>query len=182
VGAVIWARPDEQAKHPCFVLAPQHAKELPITNDDYQATEDLETIKAMCDEVAGRYRIDMDRIYTTGQSMGFMCSVELMYRYPDYFGGALLVAGHWDVARFATLGDKNVWVFESEFDGMGFPSATSAAARIEAGGTPIGRYTWVGSAPIEELNSLIRAAAQDGHNFRLTVFPTGLGPSQGPLG
>ena len=170
IGATVWARPEEQAKHPCFILAPQHAKDLPITNDDYEATDDLETIKALCDEMKKRFSIDPKRIYVTGQSMGFMSSLELMIRYPDYFAAGLVPAGHWDIQRTSNLWNKNVWMFISEEDRGGVRMFALPDAIRDLGGQ-IGEYTWSADQSIETLSGLVKDAKNDGKNFRLTVFP-----------
>ena len=170
IGATIWACPENQAKHPCFIVAPQHAKELPITNDDYEATEDLETIKTICDELQKHFNIDPKRIYVTGQSMGFMSSLELMIRYPGYFAAGLVPAGHWDIQRTAKLWDKNVWMFISAEDRGGVRMFALPDA-IRAIGGYLGEYTWSADQSIEALCEQVEEAKKDGNSFRLTVFP-----------
>lgn len=169
IGATIWATPEEQAKHPCFILAPQHAKELPITNDDYEATEDLETIKALCDELTERYSIDRDRIYTTGQSMGFMTSLELMIRYPDYFAAGLVPAGHWDLERTVKLWPLNLWMFLSDEDKGGVRMLVLPEMAEKLGGK-IGFYQWSADQPISRLSELVEEVEDDGTTFHLTEF------------
>lgn len=39
-GAIVWATPEEQAKHEAFVLAPQYSKK--VVEDDGSMTPDLE--------------------------------------------------------------------------------------------------------------------------------------------
>lgn len=170
IGATCWALPEEQAKHPCFVVAPQHAKEFPITNDDYEATDDLETIKRLLDDLQRRFSIDPDRIYVTGQSMGFMSTCELFSRYPDYFAAAIPVAGHWDVDKVADLWAKNVWMFLSGEDRGGLRMGALPEAAAARGGR-IGWHEWDADQPVGRLCELLEQAKHDGDTFRITLFP-----------
>ena len=169
MGATVWAMPENQAEHPCFVLAPQHRKEYAITNDDYEATGELDTIKRLCDHILSEYSIDRSRVYTTGQSMGFMCSVELTARYPDYFAACLAVAGHWDRPRTAQLCDKNVWMFISEEDSKG-TAMFVLPEMLKNMGKSMGVYRWSADQSLDELSALVREAASDGEHYRLTIF------------
>ncbi len=169
MGATVWAMPENQREHACFVLAPQHRREYAITNDDYEATGELETIKALCDEIVSSYSVDKRRIYITGQSMGFMCSVELMVRYPDYFAACLAVAGHWDRARTAQLWDKNLWMFISEEDTKGVQMFV-LPEMLKGMGKSMGVYRWSADRSLDELSALVKQASGDGENFRLSIF------------
>jgi predicted peptidase len=91
IGAVIWATPSEQAKHESFVLVPQYPNK--IVDDHSEATQDLDATAALIKALVSQYNIDKNRLYTTGQSMGCMASIEMLIRYPDMFAAALLVAG-----------------------------------------------------------------------------------------
>jgi predicted peptidase len=68
LGAVVWASPEEQAKHPCFVLAPQY--EEIIVDDTSTASSALDTTIHLVEALAAQYSVDRDRLYTTGQSGG----------------------------------------------------------------------------------------------------------------
>lgn len=170
IGATVWTRPEEQRLRPCFVVAPQHAKELPITNDDYWATDDLETIKRLCDSLQTRFSIDADRVYGTGQSMGFMSVCELMCRYPDYLAAALLPAGHWDVERVARLWDKNVWMFISDEDRGATKMYALPDAAADLGGC-IAIRDFDADQPIERFDEEAPYLLDDGGTFHITRFP-----------
>ena len=83
LGAVIWATPSEQAKHECFVLAPQY--NTVMVNDQSEASNDLDIVVNLIADLESRYTIDKNRLYTTGQSMGCMSSIALNIKYPDLF-------------------------------------------------------------------------------------------------
>ena len=77
-GAVVWATPSEQAKHESFVLAPQYAHG--IVNDRFEATQEVDVTVDLVRALEGQYSIDGNRLYTTGQSMGCMASIEMLDR------------------------------------------------------------------------------------------------------
>ncbi len=170
IGATIFASPEEQKKHPCIIVAPQHEKELPIANDKYWCFDDIHTYKRLLDDIQTRYSVDPDRIYTTGQSMGFMVSLQLMIEYPDYFAAGLVPAGHWDIGRTATLWNQNLWMFVSEPDKGGVRMLALPEA-VEKIGGHMGMYTWDADQPTSEISKLIESVENDGNTFHLTYFP-----------
>lgn len=170
-GAISFASPEWQTEHPCFVLAPQIDRKVHLTNDGFQASEELFTIKALLDDVVERYHVDKKRIYTTGQSMGCMASCELNIRYPDYFAASLLVAGQWSPERMAEkcTGCK-FWVLVSEHDAKAFPGMNAVTDALEGTGVTIGRYWWDAKESAEQLSEYAREAMKDDVQVRYTVF------------
>ena len=81
LGAVSFASPSDQAKHESFVLAPQYEKAT--VNDNNETTNYLDTTVNLIKEIEGKYNIDANRLYTTGQSMGGISSIALNIKYPD---------------------------------------------------------------------------------------------------
>ena len=171
LGGVIWATPSEQAKHECFVLAPQYSSA--IVNDFSEATRDLDGTVALVRALAGQYSIDDNRVYTTGQSMGCMASIEMLIRYPDLFAAALLIAGQWDATKMSVLTKTKMWVIVSEGDRKAFPGMNASMAALEAAGAKISRATWNGQASAEELALAVRAMIAEGNNIKYTVLARG---------
>jgi predicted peptidase len=169
LGAVVWSRPEEQAEHECFVLAPQVAGPT-ITNDDFEATEELEVIKKLLDHIVDRYSIDKKRIYATGQSMGCMSICELNIRYPDLFAASLLVAGQWNPETMVKCINKNLWIVVSEGDEKAFPINNQVTENMEKAGAKIGRYCWDAKKSPEELDVEVEKALKDDCHIRYTVF------------
>ncbi len=139
IGATTWAEPAWQEKHPCYVLAVQVPDNIQLTNDDYQASPELETIKELLDTVVSANQVDTKRIYTTGQSQGCMASCELNVRYPGYFAGTLLVAGYWEVAKMVQLTDAKLFFGLNEGDLKGYPSMNAITDGLEQNGVSMGR-------------------------------------------
>ncbi len=171
LGAVIWATPAEQAKHECFVLAPQYSKG--IVNDESEATRDLDATVDLVNALVSQTNIDKSRLYTTGQSMGCMASIEMLIKYPDLFAAALLVAGQWDATRMSVLTQANMWVVVSEGDRKAFPGMNAGMAALEAAGAKISRATWNGRASAEEFASNVRSMIAEGNNIKYTVLAKG---------
>ena len=63
-GAIAWASPDFQAKHPCFVLAPQY-DEI-IVDDTSTASNYLDAPINLIKQLQTTLPIDSKRLYTTG--------------------------------------------------------------------------------------------------------------------
>ena len=172
-GAVSFAAPQWQEKHPCFVLAPQVDKYPygPMTHDDFTVTRDLDRIQAIVDHVLDQYPVDRKRIYTTGQSMGCMASCELNIRYPDLFAASLLVAGQWSPEKMAeSCPHNNLWILVSEGDRKAFPGMTAVTDAMESAGATVLRSRWDGTKQAQELTELAYREMKKAGNVRFTVF------------
>ena len=171
LGAVIWATPAEQARHPCFVLAPQY--ETVIVNDASQATPHVEATVNLVRALACQVPIDTQRMYTTGQSMGCMASIAMLIAHPDLFAAALLVAGQWDAAKMSALTHARLWIVVSEGDRRAFPGMNASLAVLEAAGAKVIRATWNGRADAAQFAVNVREMLIDGCNIHYTVLASG---------
>jgi predicted peptidase len=170
-GGVIWATPEEQAKHPSFVLAPQIPYDVPLTRDNFAASPELETIKDLLDDVVSRYSIDKNRIYTTGQSQGCMASCELNVRYPDYFAASLLVSGQWNPETMAAkLAKKNLFIALSEGGPREFPGMNAVTAALEAVGAQVARAYLNARQSKAELNTDVKELIATGANILYAIY------------
>ncbi len=137
-GASIWATPAEQAKHECFVLAPQYAKGAkPVVNDQSEYSEALPMTIRMVKSMLSTYSIDPGKVYATGQSMGCMMSLAMMIEDHDLFSKALLVAGQWDAEKTRPLYDKNLWIVVSQGDLKAFPGMNASMKEWEKEGSKV---------------------------------------------
>lgn len=100
-GALVWATPDWQKKHPCYVLVPQYSGVA--VNDAYEHTDEVDMVMRLLEKVAADNNVDTDRLYTTGQSMGGMISMYYNVTYPDVFAASIFVDCHWDSSTFDEL-------------------------------------------------------------------------------
>ncbi len=103
IGGVCWAYPEEQKKHPCYVMAIQIPTSIHLTNDEYTVAPEFSDIWDLINKIADEKNVDRDRIYATGQSQGCMTFCEMNLQHPDFFAASMLISGHWDIDRMSTL-------------------------------------------------------------------------------
>jgi len=149
----VWALPENQAKNPCFVLAPQSSG---FGGYAGWSREIVPMVKSLVDEITAGHNIDSNRIYITGLSMGGYGTWNLLTLYPDFFAAGVPVCGKGDTSQAALLVEHKVpvWVFHGAIDKV-VPVAGSrdmVAALKKAGGKPhyteypdIGHNSWEGA-------------------------------------
>ncbi len=146
-GGLVWALPENQARHPCFVVAPQTDVNWPAVRlIDGQLPEILpgagrggrlaiEIVGRLVDELP----VDRDRVYVTGHSMGGAGTWHVLAQRPDLFAAGIPVCGRADLSTLPRLKDVPVWNFHGVKDEIE-PVETSRriiAALREAGGRPL---------------------------------------------
>jgi predicted peptidase len=153
-GALAWALPEHQKRHPAFVLAPQtdvnwactifDPKNPPKTVADIKFCGPGElSIGArlafeIIDSLLARLPIDPARIYVTGHSMGGAGTWHMIAERPRFFAAAVPVCGHPLPATAGTVKDVPIWNFHGVADAVE-PVATSRVmieALKRAGGHP----------------------------------------------
>ena len=82
-GALVFASDRDQQKHPSFVLVPQYTEWA--VQDDWSTTDEVEMTTRLLPAVCEEYKVDTNRLYTTGQSMGGMMSFYFNIAHPDLF-------------------------------------------------------------------------------------------------
>lgn len=133
-------------KHPCFVLVPQMVKNWRISGEQHVPTQaeldalhpswnkwkerfakgpktvnngTLSLAQELIDKLSAEYKIDADRVYVLGHSMGGFGSWTAIWSEPDRFAAAIPCAGGlppwYDYARFK---DVPVWAFHSADDNI----------------------------------------------------------------
>lgn len=188
LGAVAFASPEDQAKHPAFVLAPQYP--VGLANDAWELSDYPDVTVRLIEKLSGDFSLDQNRLYTTGQSGGGMTSIALNIKYPDLFAASLLVAGQWDPAQVAPLAQDKLFVIVSQDDAKAYPGMTSIMDVLQENGADITRATWDARGSQKELNQSvaeIRASGPDSNVYFAafeagTVFPPGATDTQGGAG
>lgn len=143
LGAISWASPEDQAKRPCFVLAPQYAEI--IADDDSQTSSMLDTTIDLIKSLLKTYSIDETRLYTTGQSGGGMMSIAMNIRYPEFFAASFLVACQWDASLVAPMAGNRLFILVSQDDEKAFPGQNAITEALEAHGARVARAVWNGT-------------------------------------
>lgn len=179
-GATVWTSPEEQAKHPCIVLAPQYTQDMVdklgmMTTDKNQWPPGLTLVTHLLQQVIKDYPVDTDRIYGTGQSQGGMTNIAISDKYPDLFAAQWLVACQWDVDEMEALKDKNLWITVCEGDNKAYPEMNKAVARWKALGSAVAQNAqpWDSKAPVAELDQKVKELEARGSKINYTVFAGG---------
>ena len=137
-----WAEPGVQEAHPSYVLAPVYPQvEGSADGNEYQ-DEVIEKTIALIQEMIDDGKVDPDRIYIEGKSMGGGNTVKIAYRYPDFFAAAMPLCctnstGESFETVAETLKDLPMYFIVGEEDGLaenslGFYDAIQAAGGYKA--------------------------------------------------
>lgn len=169
LGAVVWATPEEQAKHPCFVVAPQFDEV--VVDDNYNKTASAETTADLVKALIAKYPIDTTRVYITGQSMGCMMTYLLMSTHPSLFTAGYLVAGHWRASDLAPMSKKPLWLVSSA--GASKTGAESAIAEWQQHGGVAYTAEWPLTATDAERNAATAELLAKGGNIHYSHLTSG---------
>jgi predicted peptidase len=153
-GGLVWTLPENQFRHPAFVLAPQSDVNWACTLfDPKNPPKTLAEIRFCPPEALGigarlaleiidalvrAQPIDPGRIYVTGHSMGGAGAWHMIAHRPRFFAAAVPVCGHPLPATAAAVKDVPIWNFHGEADEVE-PVVTSRVmidAIRKAGGKP----------------------------------------------
>ena len=104
----------------------------------------IDALNTLLDEVVARYRIDRDRIYVTGLSMGGYGTWQLALQFPSRFAAIAPVCGGGDPLLANRLEHLPVWVFHGEKDSV---------------------------VPFKRSEEMVAALKKNGGDVRLTAYP-----------
>jgi predicted peptidase len=128
---------EQQPDFPFIVVSPQCPTGRWWDND-------LEDLSALLDEVQTKYRVDLDRVYLTGLSMGGFGSWSLATREPDRFAAIVPICGGGQPLLAGRLKNVPVWAFHGAKD-------------------PV--------VPVDATKEMVRALEKSGGNVKMTVYP-----------
>ena len=103
-----------------------------------------DTLNALLDEVLAKYKVDPDRVYLTGLSMGGFGSWELGTSIPERFAAIAPICGGGKPSQAARLKDVPVWAFHGAKDRV---------------------------VPIARTEAMIKALKDAGCEPKFTVYP-----------
>lgn len=100
-------------KYPFIIVSPQ-------CPEDGWWDRDLEilTLNALLDDVISRFRIDKNRVYVTGLSMGGFGTWRLAIEYPERFAAVAPICGGGNPEKVAKISHLPVWVFHGAKDNV----------------------------------------------------------------
>ncbi|MES1217585.1 MAG: PHB depolymerase family esterase [Bacteroidota bacterium] len=96
-------------KFPFIVVSPQAPPQTGWKAD---------VLKAMLDDLKKKYRVDNDRVYLTGLSMGGFGTWDLSEKYPDEFAAIAPICGGGDAGKAWKLRHMPVWCFHGAKDNV----------------------------------------------------------------
>lgn len=111
-----------QKKYPCIIAVPQCPDDAVWANFDFNdpqagvVTRPMKAVIEWIGELIRDPRVDPNRIYIGGLSMGGYGTLDLISRKPDWFAAAMPVCGGIDVSRTSTFKQVPLWIFHGAKD------------------------------------------------------------------
>ncbi|MCH5238272.1 MAG: prolyl oligopeptidase family serine peptidase [Muribaculaceae bacterium] len=167
-GGLVWAAPDFQKEHPCFVLVPQYSY---ITVDnEWQTMPEVDQTIELLNNLVHAYPVDENRLYTTGQSMGCMMSLYFNIKYPDLFAASLFVSGQWDVSKMKDFKDKKFIYITAQGDATSTGGADELKALLKKEDSAFASTMWSARLPETEQDSLASVLLSKGDERNFITF------------
>jgi predicted peptidase len=145
-GALVWALPENQERHPAFVLAPQSDWNWPCTIFDPKNPPKRAADVKLCpphalgigarlafeviDHLLGSLPIDRARVYVTGHSMGGAGTWHMVAQRPWLFAAAVAVCGRGHPGTAPLMTNVPIWNFHGARDDV--EPVASSRVMIEA--------------------------------------------------
>ncbi len=121
---------------PFVVVSPQ--------NPSSDVSWDTKSLKMLLDEVISTYRIDTNRLYLTGLSMGGWGTWDMQFRYQDLFAAIAPVCGFFDYILEDDYKPVPVWIFHGAKDDV---------------------------VPVNRAVEMFQAVRKHGGEVKITIYP-----------
>jgi predicted peptidase len=164
-GVMNFAADESMMKYPAIVIAPQCPANLTWSNFsrkknsremhlEINPSRPMELVIALINKLTKELRIDKNRIYITGLSMGGYGTFDAIERYPNLFAAAVPVCGGGDVSKAESIARIPIWIFHGSEDSAVDPlySLDMVQALTKAGAHPgftqypeVGHFSWLGA-------------------------------------
>lgn len=179
-GGIIWASDAVQSKEPVFVLVPSF--EETAVNDQHQTTPEVATALRLFKATAQNHRIDPQRLYTTGQSMGGMISFYLNSIEPDLFAASMFVGSQWDVGVLKPLAKARLIYTVSAADPKASVGMNEVGQMLKAAGVAYGETEFSAKLPQSEQDTKAAALLAQGQRINFIRFSPGTVTPEGYSG
>jgi predicted peptidase len=111
-------------------------------DDHWSSRKQLARLLELLEHLPRRYKIDQDRVYLTGLSMGGFGSWALAAASPEKFAAIVPICGAGDVSQAHRLKDLPIWVFHGDQDRIiPIKHSSEMVDAIRAAGGKQVRYT-----------------------------------------
>jgi pimeloyl-ACP methyl ester carboxylesterase len=161
-GGIIWATEANQKKNPCIVLVPSFDGPDAAVNDNWETSDEVKVIPNLVEYIVSNYKVDRNRIYTTGQSMGGMISFYLNVTHPDLFAASMFVSSQWDTNVLQPLVGKKFFYIVSDADAKASPKMTELGKLLTKNGEKYSEVTFSARLPIAEQNAKVDSIIKEG--------------------
>ena len=104
----------------------------------------VDALNALLDDIIRKYRVDKDRVYLTGASMGGSATWEFAIAHPEKFAAIVPVSGSGDPTRAKKLASLPIWVFHGAKDRV---------------------------VPVGHAQQMVDAVKSAGGHVKLTIYP-----------
>lgn len=130
---------EEKRQFPFVIVSPQ------CPEDGWWTAEtQIDQLNALLDDIVSRYRIDKERIYVTGLSMGGFGTWSLAMAYPDRFAAIAPICGGGNPKNVARISHIPTWVFHGAKDR---------------------------TVPLSQSEEMVNALKEAGSNVKFTIYP-----------
>ena len=170
-GALEFASDRDQQKHPSFVLVPQYTEWA--VQDDWSTTDEVEMTIRLLKAVCKEYKVDTNRLYTTGQSMGGMMSFYFNITHPDLFAASLFVSSQWDTSKMQDFGKKNFFYIVAGGDQKAYGGMQDLAKVLKANDARVDSASWSAKLPSDEQERLAEQLIARGGNINFIKWEAG---------
>ncbi|MDZ7373208.1 MAG: alpha/beta hydrolase-fold protein [candidate division KSB1 bacterium] len=140
--------------HPAILVAPQCPADMWWSKIEFdrnrpqgfseEPTVPMRLTIELLDTLEKEFRIDPERRYVTGLSMGGYGTFDLLVRRPGYFAAAVPICGGGDSSRARLIADVAIWVFHGAQDPL---------------------------VPVERSRAMVAALRRVGASVRYTEYP-----------
>ncbi len=170
-GALEFASDRDQQKHPSFVLVPQYTTWT--VGEGEVKSEEVEMTIRLLKTVMAQYKVDENRIYTTGQSMGGMMSFYFNITYPDLFAASLFVSCQWDTSKMKDFGQKRFFYIVAGGDEKASGGMRNLSMVLKEQNVKVDSATWSAKLPQEEQERLAEELIAKGNTVNFIKFEKG---------
>ena len=164
-GALNFATDENMVRFPAFVVAPQCPAGQSWANLDRDRntnrmnllpspSKPMASLLELIAKLKRSLRVDTNRIYITGLSMGGFGTYDILMRVPGMFAAAVPVCGGGDVSKAASIAQVPIWIYHGAEDPAVSPvfSYEMVQALTNAGARPgftmypeTGHFSWLGA-------------------------------------
>lgn len=117
LGTHFWITPENQAKFPAFVVAPQCPIDENWADPDLNMpSKALQLALEILDSVEKDFSVDQDRVIAVGQSMGGLGVWSLLQMYPEKWAGAVILSAYDNFTDANAISRVPLWLFQGDAD------------------------------------------------------------------